>query len=219
MTVYMRYFNSRFFNFFYLKYKIFFNRSCVAGRTTFTVSAKGDIRPCSHSDEIYGNILDVSVSDAIGCMTKWRDNSLIPNNCSGCANEVDCRGGCRVSAKAFSDELDGAHPYQYSPTPIQVKLMSKNRLAETEYLLPKAVSIADGKFRYRHERNDFWTVFLNSNSFSTLSGFEFDILNLLHSYRKINYSELVLKLDVGSNLLASIIRKFENSRLIKRVDQ
>jgi len=38
------------------RFSYFSRRSCMAGVTTCTISPSGEIRPCSHSDMIYGNI-------------------------------------------------------------------------------------------------------------------------------------------------------------------
>lgn len=74
------------------------NRRCVAALTTCTVGADGNIRPCSHTEKIYGNIFLNGLSRAWEQMNEWRTGELLPSVCQGCTRLAACGGGCRVAA-------------------------------------------------------------------------------------------------------------------------
>lgn len=86
-------------------------RRCSAGITTCTISAGGDIRPCSHSDETYGNIVPDGLANAWRSMSAWRDGSRVPQECRCCKLLSRCSGGCRVDAKYCSGRYDAMDPY------------------------------------------------------------------------------------------------------------
>lgn len=78
-------------------YRRFSHRTCVAGCTTATIGADGNIRACSHTDASYGNIFEGSLQSAWQNMEGWRQGAFIPNLCHGCPVVNACRGGCRVN--------------------------------------------------------------------------------------------------------------------------
>jgi len=78
-------------------YQRFSHRTCVAGYTTVTIGADGNVRPCSHMETSYGNILHESLADIWQKMDGWRKGEFIPEECHGCPVMAACRGGCRVN--------------------------------------------------------------------------------------------------------------------------
>ena len=44
-------------------YNRFYHSTCVAGKTTVTIGADGNVRPCSHIRESYGNIFEDELAD------------------------------------------------------------------------------------------------------------------------------------------------------------
>ncbi|KKS95373.1 hypothetical protein A3B05_00645 [Candidatus Giovannonibacteria bacterium RIFCSPLOWO2_01_FULL_43_160] len=78
-------------------YQRFSHRTCVAGYTTVTIGADGNVRPCSHMETSYGNILHKPLADIWQKMGGWREGEFIPEECHGCPIVVTCRGGCRVN--------------------------------------------------------------------------------------------------------------------------
>lgn len=93
------------------KYYKFMLRSCNAGATTLTIGSNGDIRPCSHSQQIYGNILKQDLKKVWDNMQEWRNGEIIPSKCKGCAEVVKCGGGCRVNARIKTGKLNGEDPW------------------------------------------------------------------------------------------------------------
>lgn len=93
------------------KYRFFTGRRCLAGVTSLTVAANGMVRPCSHLDVGYGNLLTDDLDVIWGRMVEWRDGSLLPQSCQSCKVLPWCGGGCRMEAKMRNGRLDTPDPY------------------------------------------------------------------------------------------------------------
>lgn len=81
-------------------YQRFSHRTCVAGYTTVTIGADGNVRACSHMETSYGNILREPLTDIWQKISGWREGSFVPKECRDCPVVSACRGGCRVSTLA-----------------------------------------------------------------------------------------------------------------------
>ncbi len=106
-------------------------RRCSAGITTCTVSATGGIRPCSHSDEEFGNIESEGLQTAWNNMTVCRDGSRLPDTCRSCKLLPRCSGGCRVDAFYCTGKYDEMDPYA-APEEIPLVKLSKLDLPKTQ---------------------------------------------------------------------------------------
>lgn len=93
------------------KYPFVTSRRCSAGITTCTISAAGDMRTCSHSDELFGNVFNDGIRTSWDAMTRWRSGELLPNECTSCDKLSRCSGGCRVDAKYCNGRYDSLDPY------------------------------------------------------------------------------------------------------------
>lgn len=133
------------------QYKSFIGRHCLAGVTTITVATNGEVRPCSHLDISYGNILIDDLSTIWEHMKEWRDGSLLPEVCRSCRLLLICGGGCRMEAKMRSGSLNGVDPY-ISPKDIEYAISQfvENDTTEIKRLLPSEFSL-NPKIRYRRE--------------------------------------------------------------------
>lgn len=69
---------------------------CLAGVAYCAVGPWGDLRPCTHSTIVCGNLLTGSLEEAWHSpeMQSWR--TLIPQACHHCAAFSRCHGGCHV---------------------------------------------------------------------------------------------------------------------------
>ena len=85
-------------------------RNCSAGKTGCTIGADGQVRPCGHSDEVYGNAIEESILEIWPRLKKWRDGSLLPDECKKCKSFSECGGGCRMDCK-FYGKIDSMDPY------------------------------------------------------------------------------------------------------------
>lgn len=101
------------------RFERFARRNCSAGVSTIVVGANGEVRPCIHSDEVNGNIFQEGLKESWERMERWRDGSLIPDDCQECQYLQACTGGCRVEAQYFGD-LAGKDPYASSPNDVLI---------------------------------------------------------------------------------------------------
>jgi len=90
---------------------LFTNRKCTAGVTTMTVSYDGSVRPCSHLDESYGNVLMEDLDVIWARMDPWSQMFQTPTECSSCEMLNRCGSGCRMEAKTRTGEINGLDPF------------------------------------------------------------------------------------------------------------
>lgn len=93
------------------RYSFVADRRCSAGVTTCTIGADGGVRPCSHSEVVYGNIAIDGLARAWQNMTDQRDGSQLPQTCKSCSLLAECSGGCRVDAMCCNGQYDTLDPY------------------------------------------------------------------------------------------------------------
>ena len=93
------------------KYERFlFKRSCSAGKTNCTIGANGEVRPCGHADEEFGNAFKESLIQIWPRLKKWRSGLLLPEECKKCDYFTRCGGGCRMDCK-FYGQINSLDPY------------------------------------------------------------------------------------------------------------
>lgn len=93
------------------RYTRFLGRRCLAGITSMTIAPDGNVRPCSHLDTGYGNLLTEGLPTVWGKMTEWSEDKFLPTTCRSCKLLKHCGGGCRMEAKTLSGSLSGDDPY------------------------------------------------------------------------------------------------------------
>lgn len=86
-------------------------RRCSAGTTTCTIGSDGGIRPCSHSDKVYGSIMTNGLRLSWNAMVECRDGSQLSKTCKNCPSFARCSGGCRVDAAYCNGKIDTLDPY------------------------------------------------------------------------------------------------------------
>ncbi len=89
-----------------VEHSVIAGKRCSAGITAIAVSTNGDVRPCTHIDLSYGNILEETLNEAWLRMEKWRDGSLISTKCRKCKVLPFCGGGCRADAFVSNGSYD-----------------------------------------------------------------------------------------------------------------
>lgn len=79
---------------------------CLSGVAYCTIDPWGNMRPCSHSPILCGNLLEQLVEDAWQSteMERWRQ--VIPVECHHCVEFPRCHGGCRAMAQERGLEQD-----------------------------------------------------------------------------------------------------------------
>lgn len=82
----------------------FTKRTCPAGRTSVTISNNGDVRPCAHNPNVYGNLFQMSLEDIWINFDEYRKKS-IPLMCNNCEILYSCFGSCRTNALAIKKSI------------------------------------------------------------------------------------------------------------------
>lgn len=79
---------------------------CTAGVGFGTIDPRGNVKPCSHSTALFGNILENSMENIWKGKTakKWRRN--IPAECFACKFALLCAGACRAQAELRGQKKD-----------------------------------------------------------------------------------------------------------------
>jgi radical SAM protein with 4Fe4S-binding SPASM domain len=113
-------------------------KGCTSGFTHCTIDPVGNVRPCTHSRVVLGNILisDIAEIWRSDALRQWR--GLVADQCLGCAAFNLCRGGCRATAHqrgAGQDPLlRGAVTQLKTSTPTKLRLYA-NACPTPNYLL------------------------------------------------------------------------------------
>lgn len=82
------------------------SEGCLAGVTYCVIDPWGNVRPCTHSPMICGNLLEQSIEEIWhgAEMQQWRN--MIPTQCHNCLEFSKCHGGCRAAAMLACQEKD-----------------------------------------------------------------------------------------------------------------
>lgn len=81
------------------KYSHLARRKCTAGITSVTIGADGDLRPCGHNPNHYGNVFEDGLAGAWAKLSDWREGVHIQKSCTKCKFVRQCTGGCPVEAE------------------------------------------------------------------------------------------------------------------------
>lgn len=100
------------------------SRGCAAGEDFLAVDPWGNVKPCTDSVLVCGNLLQQRLNDIWWGerMESWR--SFIPDGCTSCAMLSTCRTGCKASAMLSSQKHD---PLMIAPIQNHPK---KNQMGE-----------------------------------------------------------------------------------------
>ncbi len=111
---------------------IFGSRMCTAGKTSCTIGFDGQLRPCSHAPQTYGDIRE-GLREAWLAMHPWRTHEWLPEECKNCAQKNRCVGGFKIEAFLTTGSLNKPDPYcDFSQLPInQRKKVSAEPLSLT----------------------------------------------------------------------------------------
>lgn len=167
----------------------FINRKCSAGRTVAAISCDGNIRPCAHNVDSYGNILVEEFKTIWGRMGFWRANKLLPSECLNCGWLEKCNGGCRTNAKVYSGDWNGNDPWMTKSLPPIKHQSSFIELSEN------TVFNISQKIRHRKESDDaFFIINGTKNLFVNNELFEF--ISDLRQFETISMCDIAKRYNV-----------------------
>ncbi|MEK7665079.1 MAG: radical SAM protein [Patescibacteria group bacterium] len=165
----------------------FLNRKCQAGKTIVSIANNGDVRPCSHNPDIYGNILNEELTAIWQRMDEWRSFQNIPDRCTTCKIFSNCHGGCRITAKACTGDCRGEDPWMELPNVSgEWPIKAKSDIS----LVPEMTVTFAKVFRWRHENEDTYLISSTRNN-RNLTAVNGQLFNFVKHLRKI--SPLVLE--------------------------
>lgn len=164
----------------------FLKRSCCAGVSTYVIGADLSVRPCTHSDQKYGNLNEDSLKEIWARMQDWRDGNYIPQECNSCSIDNICRGGCRTEALACSGSLKGINPLFKSPLSLVEEKRERKTLQDGEML-----TFAPG-IRFRRESDSVVLLYSPRDKFLEMSQEELDYLvYLMHSNPSFTFKQIL----------------------------
>jgi radical SAM protein with 4Fe4S-binding SPASM domain len=82
-----------------------------AERALFAVDPLGNLKVCSHSPVILGNLLEEPFERLLRHEFLDRFVEAVPPFCRDCPDVVPCRGGCRSSAHVCYGSIEAEDPY------------------------------------------------------------------------------------------------------------
>jgi radical SAM protein with 4Fe4S-binding SPASM domain len=129
------------------RYGQFSKHHCGAGKVSCTIGADGQLRPCGHSDDRYGNTIEEPISQIWTRLKVWRDGSLLPDECKQCRYIFECSGGCRMDCKYYG-KIDSMDPYA---TGNEFEYIPQTSI-ETEPISLKAKYIVNPALHFRTEK-------------------------------------------------------------------
>lgn len=177
-------------------------RSCQAGINSMTLSNNGDIRPCSHNPNIYGNLLDESLEEIWKKMHVVYRQGLIPTDCSCCAAVSTCRGACRTNSLALTGELNAPDRLMCQPIDKLVKKLPEITIENGSALR------FNGKLRWRKEIGSY-SVSTKVRNIMEVNDEMFRFIQWLESALPRTVEELMKEGSHDSNL-ADLIRVLKN---------
>lgn len=156
----------------------FLKRKCQAGRTVIAIANNGDVRPCSHNSDVYGNLLNEPLEIIWQKMADWRTDKFIPEKCKSCEIVNKCLGGCRTTAKAFHKKWNSEDPWM--TLPLEKDVFVKKTYINDNFSIPhNAIIYFPENFKWRKE-GDYYLVCVKNTRNATIINeelFQF-ILNL-----------------------------------------
>lgn len=192
----------------------FLNRACAAGRTTMSVSVEGDVRPCSHAHQNYGNILVDDFETIWERMREWRIDSYVPTRCKeACAEFKFCNGGCRINALNFSGNLDGKD--QWMTAPVETSL--ERTLRPIEIDSHAQYEVVPG-VKLRKEADDFYITYAGGLNKMIFANSEFiSLLRLLANSKTFCPEDILLQQRFNQKSFIPILRYLYAKHFIKEV--
>jgi radical SAM protein with 4Fe4S-binding SPASM domain len=86
---------------------------CAAGseRAYYTLDPLGNLRPCNHSNQILGNIMNEAFAELVSAERISSFMNALPSHCRDCSLRQECQGGCKASAQVCYGSLHEEEPF------------------------------------------------------------------------------------------------------------
>lgn len=196
--------------------RFFGNRICSAAVSSCAISSKGEMRPCIHSDVIYGNVLPENFLDVWEKMKDWSSPEILPKKCIDCEALIVCGGGCRMSAKVTSGSYKGQDMYMTEPIsdPERVSIMPSPKDTQ-QWVFNTTDLFSFNKRCIIREEDGGHIVYINGRfEYLTPKGFQF--LSIIKEAFEFSIASLFQKTGHTEEELEPVIRRLFFSDIIKR---
>jgi radical SAM protein with 4Fe4S-binding SPASM domain len=192
----------------------FLNRSCQAGKSSTTVSNIGDIRPCSRSSEVYGNLLVEPFKTIYAKMEDWRALKTVPDECLACKVLSKCLGGCRVSAKAAFGDCKSKDVWMGNPFVNDPFFQDQGDIKDVEINSDAVIAIS-GKFKFRKEEK-LYLIFIGNKTTTPVNDELFAFLEYLNEKGPIKVKDLAddISIDLEDNNFNNILQLLLHNKII-----
>lgn len=142
-------------------------KGCTSGFTHCTIDPVGNVRPCTHSPFVLGNLFKQNITEIWDSEPLWQWRNLTPAACTGCSIFDQCRGGCRATAYHQGLTQD---PLIYSP-------FERQLVTPTEILRLYRKACPVPNYTLRQENFGFYLI--NRNRHIAVSAKVMPILKML----------------------------------------
>lgn len=193
----------------------FLARSCQAGKSSTTVSNIGDIRPCSHSSEVYGNLLVESFKNIYAKMEDWRALKNVPDECLECKVLNKCFGGCRVAAVAAFGDCKSKDVWMGKPFVDDPFFQDQGDMKNVNINSDAVIAIS-GKFRFRKEEQQLYLIFNENKSTTPVNEELFEFLEYLNGKGNIKVEDLAddISIDIKDENFNRILQVLLHKKII-----
>ena len=187
----------------------FLKRRCQAGLSIIAVAPNGDVRPCTHNPEVYGNILNENLDDIWQRMKPWRSMVLIPDKCKECKVFVRCHGGCRTNAFTFHGKWNAEDVWVEEP--IKEKIFPK---VTTNLNFDQPIKVV--KLKTRYEKNHILICGNTSRQIAIVNDEVCKLLNIIRQSERITLREIahMSNIEVDNRDFLRIITYLIRNRII-----
>lgn len=83
---------------------------CSAAQGFFVVGPAGYVRVCNHSPVDLVHVSDIELLKQNPYWKRFTQRDYLPKQCGGCAQAVDCDGGCREASHVVGGAVDSPDP-------------------------------------------------------------------------------------------------------------
>ena len=174
----------------------FLNRKCQAGRTVIAVSCNGDVRPCAHNPNAYGNLLEDDLRNIWQKMSDWRSSQYIPEECKDCSWLHRCNGGCRTSAKVYNGDWDKKDMWCTGALSVPV---SKNTLPEIELRPDTRLRITENLKMRKEDENAYVIYNMTDDIYCMVNNAFHDFIIAVQKFSEGTYEELCRLFNLSSD--------------------
>ncbi|MEI6296850.1 MAG: radical SAM protein [bacterium] len=184
----------------------FGKRICSAAITSCAISAYGQVRPCVHSDESFGSILEEGMSSVWKKMSPWSDESILPVECSSCLAVFVCEGGCRMSSKITNGKRNGKDMYMSQPITEKERVVKLPNRDNKEY----KISISE-RFEFnpsvKIRKESFGGIAYVHNNIEFFTPAGFKIVEILAQKRSCSVYEIAESFGFVNNDLRFVFER------------